>query len=37
MAEIENYAMNFSCGRSAGLTCSRKLVFTEIHGDTRCM
>gem|GEM_PF-3273024 len=32
MAEIRNYTMNFSSGRPTGLTCSRKLAFTEIHG-----
>jgi hypothetical protein len=31
MAEIENYTMNFSCGRPSGLTCLLKLAFTEIH------
>jgi hypothetical protein len=36
MAEIRNYTMNFSSGRYAararhGLTCLRKLAFTEIH------
>jgi hypothetical protein len=31
MAEIKNYTMNFSCGRPAGLTCSRKLASTEMH------
>jgi len=31
MAEIKNYTMNFSYDRPAGLTCMRKLVFTEIH------
>lgn len=33
MAEIKNYTMNFSCGRPAGLTCLRKLAFTEMHGE----
>jgi hypothetical protein len=33
MAEIKNYTMNFSCGRPAGLTCSRKLASTEMHGE----
>jgi len=33
MAEIKNYTMNFSCGRPAGLTCSRKLACTEMHGE----
>ncbi len=32
MAEIKNYTMNFSYDRPVGLTCLRKLVFTEIHG-----
>ncbi len=31
MAEIKNYTMNFSCDRPKGLTCSRKLVCTEMH------
>lgn len=33
MAEIKNYTMNFSCVRPAGLTCLRKLVCTEMHGE----
>jgi hypothetical protein len=33
MAEIKNYTMNFSYDRPAGLTCSRKLVCTEMHGE----
>lgn len=33
MAEIKNYTMNFGCDRPVGLTCMRKLVFTEIHGE----
>jgi hypothetical protein len=33
MAEIKNYTMNFSYGRPVGLTCSRKLAFTEMHGE----
>jgi hypothetical protein len=33
MAEIKNYTMNFSYDRPAGLTCLRKLVCTEMHGE----
>jgi len=31
MAEIINYTMNFSCGRTAGLTFPRKLASSEMH------
>ena len=33
MAVIKNYTMNFSFDRPAGLTCLRKLVCTEMHGE----
>lgn len=33
MAEIKNYTINFDFDRPAGLTCLRKLVSTEIHGE----
>jgi hypothetical protein len=31
MAESKNYTISFSFGRPAGLTCLRKLAFTEIY------
>ncbi len=33
MSEIKNYTLNFSYGRPVGLTCLRKLAFTEIQGE----
>ncbi len=33
MAEIRNYMMNFGYDRPAGLTCLRKSVSAEIHGE----
>ncbi len=33
MTEIKNYTMNVSYDRPAGLTCLRKLVCTEMHGE----
>jgi hypothetical protein len=33
MAVIKNYTMNFGFDRPAALTCLRKLVCAEIHGE----